>query len=517
MYKISTKSIVRRGILGLVCGVVLAWTGAAILSTQAQQNVPHYIIAGIVTSGDGNLNPLTHGVDAGGSTTMAIIPGRGWTFEQLSDNGVLTTTPNLETYILEDVQENHEIRVSFKAGSTHAVHARVRKGAGTLFPDSTQTIQKWRDVSFTITPAEGYEFEKLIDNGLVTTTPGLESYTIEKVQTNHTVEVYFKKIAAGPINGGSIPEEEDFKDTPPSNISIKINGDNTSTDDTRVVLTLTGERATKVTLSNSPDISRRTWIDFVPKVEWELEPGEGEKRVYALFHDQYINVSESVSDTIELIAEIFPQDTEAEVVVQEETRIEETIEELLTKLIGIQSLQYKFEKNIHRGEANAGTTELQKRLMSEGVYTGTITGIFGPETTSAVRAYQTAHNIYPTGFVGPMTRGALDGRVLTQAELDTVPDLVDYLVAIGAQPVGTRKVEELQIQVPSGSAIIEGVKEPREVMIPGASEEKEEEAETQLTLEDVLGPEEEKPGFMKRVRDLPANVFTSLRNLFNRE
>jgi len=69
---------------------------------------------------------------------------------------------------------------------------------------------------------------------------------------------------------------------------------------------------------------------------------------------------------------------------------------------------YKFLNPIKLGDKNAEVTELQKRLTTEGVYSGPITGLYGPLTEAAVKKYQTQHGLTPLGNVGPGTRASLN-------------------------------------------------------------------------------------------------------------
>ena len=50
---------------------------------------------------------------------------------------------------------------------------------------------------------------------------------------------------------------------------------------------------------------------------------------------------------------------------------------------------------------------LQEVLMHEGFYRGLIDGIFSPEVTKAVKAFQRKQNLTPDGIVGPLTLKAL--------------------------------------------------------------------------------------------------------------
>jgi peptidoglycan hydrolase-like protein with peptidoglycan-binding domain len=63
---------------------------------------------------------------------------------------------------------------------------------------------------------------------------------------------------------------------------------------------------------------------------------------------------------------------------------------------------FKFNTNLHIGQRSEDVRQLQIRL---GVSS---TAYFGPITFVAVVKYQKANGIIPTGFVGPLTRAALN-------------------------------------------------------------------------------------------------------------
>jgi peptidoglycan hydrolase-like protein with peptidoglycan-binding domain len=60
------------------------------------------------------------------------------------------------------------------------------------------------------------------------------------------------------------------------------------------------------------------------------------------------------------------------------------------------------------GVSDPDVVALQKRLKTDGIYSGPITGYFGPQTKAAVEAYQTKHNLNAIGVVGPGTRDLLN-------------------------------------------------------------------------------------------------------------
>jgi murein DD-endopeptidase MepM/ murein hydrolase activator NlpD len=59
---------------------------------------------------------------------------------------------------------------------------------------------------------------------------------------------------------------------------------------------------------------------------------------------------------------------------------------------------------------DASVAALQVALRAQGFYTGTVDGIRGPMTTSAIRSLQLRRGLAPDGIAGPMTRSALGWR-----------------------------------------------------------------------------------------------------------
>lgn len=69
---------------------------------------------------------------------------------------------------------------------------------------------------------------------------------------------------------------------------------------------------------------------------------------------------------------------------------------------------FLFMSDLSLGMTSQDVRELQTRLAAEGYFMATPTGYFGPITLAAVQAYQSAHGISATGYVGPMTRAMLN-------------------------------------------------------------------------------------------------------------
>ncbi len=69
-------------------------------------------------------------------------------------------------------------------------------------------------------------------------------------------------------------------------------------------------------------------------------------------------------------------------------------------------------KNLWLGSRGSQVTTLQNVLIAQGHMSGSATGYFGMITFKAVKKFQRAHNIPPTGFVGKLTRAVLN-EILT--------------------------------------------------------------------------------------------------------
>jgi len=76
--------------------------------------------------------------------------------------------------------------------------------------------------------------------------------------------------------------------------------------------------------------------------------------------------------------------------------------------MGGSGTKFVFTATLEVGSRGNDVTQLQSRLTLEGVYSGPITGYFGPLTKAAVIKYQAAHGIEQVGIVGPQTRAALN-------------------------------------------------------------------------------------------------------------
>lgn len=67
-----------------------------------------------------------------------------------------------------------------------------------------------------------------------------------------------------------------------------------------------------------------------------------------------------------------------------------------------------FARSLAQGSRGDDVTALQNRLTAEGVYTGPVTGYFGPLTAQAVKEFQAKYGIEQAGVVGPKTMAELN-------------------------------------------------------------------------------------------------------------
>jgi hypothetical protein len=94
---------------------------------------------------------------------------------------------------------------------------------------------------------------------------------------------------------------------------------------------------------------------------------------------------------------------------------------------------FNFTKDLKLGSQGDDVTELQNRLTQEGVYSGPITGYFGPLTVAGVKAYQAKHGISQVGTVGPMTRAQLNSSQVLGVSVVNTDALKTQIASLQAQ------------------------------------------------------------------------------------
>ncbi len=94
-----------------------------------------------------------------------------------------------------------------------------------------------------------------------------------------------------------------------------------------------------------------------------------------------------------------------------------------------------FSHNLYRGltdyTSNGDVSRLQAFLLQEGYFPYQPVGIFGPITFQSVQNFQAHNGIPATGYVGPITRGAIE-QLTCQGGQGTLPVAGIYLQSISA-------------------------------------------------------------------------------------
>jgi peptidoglycan hydrolase-like protein with peptidoglycan-binding domain len=194
---------------------------------------------------------------------------------------------------------------------------------------------------------------------------------------------------------------------------VTINQGAETTNSGSVTLALNAPGSLFVALSNSPTYAGSVFIPYTPSVQWILSAtGTPTRTVYAKFQDATGGLTEAI-DTIRYEQSGTPSQGGAG-----------TEGEVLGASIRL------FASDLRQGMRGDDITELQRRLISLGHLSVAPTGYFGTLTHNGVRAYQRSRGLPDTGYVGPLTRGALNDqsialaapsqgdRTLTIAQLD---------------------------------------------------------------------------------------------------
>jgi len=198
--------------------------------------------------------------------------------------------------------------------------------------------------------------------------------------------------------------------------AVRINNGASQTTVRNVTLSLYASYATLMWLSNDSSFSTSTgsWIPFQSTYAWTLAPEVGAKTVYARFS----------------------QAGGSSIMGNAQTNIQ-LVEAPAGQVLGATTTTYIFTRTLSVGSRGDDVTELQKRLTQEGVYSGPITGYFGPLTEAGVKAFQEKNGLEQVGIVGPKTRALLNQGSSGTATPAPSPSLTDEQRATIAQQILT--------------------------------------------------------------------------------
>jgi len=113
---------------------------------------------------------------------------------------------------------------------------------------------------------------------------------------------------------------------------------------------------------------------------------------------------------------------------------------------------------LRQGSRGNDVTKVQEKLSAWGYYTGSIDGIYGSQTSSAVKAFQRKNGLTVDGIVGSQTAAAM-GITLTQSS--TVSSSYDRNVELLARMIAAEgRGEPYKGQVAIGAVIMNRISHP---------------------------------------------------------
>jgi hypothetical protein len=131
-------------------------------------------------------------VNCGANQTFTFTPASCYEINQVLVNGVNNPAAVLAgSYTFNNVTANQTISVSFKL-KTYTITATTGAN-GTITPIGATTVNCGANQTFTITPANGYEINQVLVNGVNNPAAvAAGSYTFVNVTANQTISVTFK-------------------------------------------------------------------------------------------------------------------------------------------------------------------------------------------------------------------------------------------------------------------------------------------------------------------------------------
>lgn len=145
-------------------------------------------------------------VEHGSNKTFTFVPDDGASLSKVivDDKGVTVTDSK---YTFTGVIKDHTLRAEFTL-KTYTIIASVIEGEGTISPSGSVYVNHGANQTFTFTPDNGSELDKLLVNGVPTASTTPTTYEFTKVASNQSIAVSFKKreylITVNSTVGGTI-------------------------------------------------------------------------------------------------------------------------------------------------------------------------------------------------------------------------------------------------------------------------------------------------------------------------
>ena len=175
-------------------------------------NVNFNLLSYTITASAGNGGTITPSgdvnVDCGESKVFAIAANEGYMISDVLVDG--QSVGSASSHSFTNVTANHTISATFEIIPDGEVVIVVNADAegGSVSPSGTQSIEQGEDFTFNVTPNACYVIGSVTVNGTAVTLDDNNSYTINNVTTEQTINVTFNlityTITASAGNGGTI-------------------------------------------------------------------------------------------------------------------------------------------------------------------------------------------------------------------------------------------------------------------------------------------------------------------------
>ena len=182
------------------------------VTTNQNINVTFNQLSYIITASAGNGGTITPSgdvnVNCGESMAFTISANEGYMISDVLVDG--QSVGSQSTYTFTNVTENHTISATFTEIPDNHIVITINADAegGSVTPNGTQSVEQGSDFTFTVRPDACYTIGTVAVNGTPVTLDANNSYTIENVTTEQTVNVTFNQITyiitASAGNGGTI-------------------------------------------------------------------------------------------------------------------------------------------------------------------------------------------------------------------------------------------------------------------------------------------------------------------------
>ncbi len=168
-------------------------TARALGTTEKTDSLPdeYRIIAGCGLNG--RISPSGYvSVNQGDNQTFALLPDEGYETDKLFINGKSEPVSG-DSYTFRNVYEDASIAVTFRAKViiTYSITAVCGPG-GTVTPSGEVIVVKGEDISFSITPDEGYDIDSVLLDGKKVRQSDDGMFNFINVSQNHALYMTFK-------------------------------------------------------------------------------------------------------------------------------------------------------------------------------------------------------------------------------------------------------------------------------------------------------------------------------------